>query len=151
MPHTDISTDFRKNAAYGNGRIFLGLHENHGQHGGSCGFAVGSGNTDGRMIIFHDLPQQFGTGEHGNGLFSGLCKFRIVRMNGSCVDNHVNAGNNVGSFLSVENGGSFRNQVIGQFAFFCVGTGYGESFLQKDFGKTAHTDAANADKMYMNR
>ena len=151
MAHTDISTDFRQNAAYGNGRILLCFHENHGQHGSGCGLAVGTGNADGRMIIFHDLSQQFGTGEHGNTLSDCLCKFRIVRMDGSCVDNHVNARNDIGSFLSVEDRGSFGNQVIGQFAFLCVGTGYGKSLFQKDLGQTAHADAADADKMYVNR
>ena len=149
MAHADISADLRKNTAYGDCRILLALHEDHGQHGSGCGLSVGSGYTNGRFVVFHNLTQQFCTGQHGKRLACGFCKFRIVRMDGSRVDDHINARNNIGSFLTVKDLRSFGDQVSGKIGFLRIRTGYGKSFLQKNFRKTTHTDAADADKMYM--
>ena len=72
-------------------------------------------------------------------------------MDRRCVYDNVGRVADVGSPLAVIYPGAFFLKGVGESAFFRVRTGNMESFLQKDLGKSAHTDAADADKMYGKR
>ena len=150
MTDTQVSSDRGKNSANSDGRIGFSSKKNLTDHG-SCGcFAVGSGNGNGIVVVVHDLSKQFCTGEHWQSLGSGLCKFRIIRMDCGCVDNQINAGNDIFSTLSIKNLCTFGCEHAGKIGFFCIGPGNRKAFFQKNFSESAHADSANSDKVNMN-
>ena len=79
----------------------------------------------------------------------GCLVLLIILMDGSSVDHHVDALYDVGGFLPVEDPGALLFQLPGERRLLIVGAGYGEMFLEKDLGQTAHADPADPDKMYM--
>ena len=72
-------------------------------------------------------------------------------MDGSCIDNDIDAGNNIGSFLSVEYGGTFGSKRTCEVGFLGIGSGDRKSFLEQDFCESAHADAADSDEMNVDR
>ena len=75
--YADIPADGRKDAAYADGGITVSGKEDVGYHGGRCGFAVGSGNRDGCLIVAHDLAQKLRSGEHGKPELFCAGEFRV--------------------------------------------------------------------------
>ena len=59
LPHTDIASDGRKNAAYADGRVAGSFQKDLGNHGSGCGLAMSTGNGDGCLVIAHDLPKSW--------------------------------------------------------------------------------------------
>ena len=72
-------------------------------------------------------------------------------MNGGCVDDHINTGNDIFGPLPIENAGTLGGKHAGQIGFLRVRTGDGKTLLQEDFCKAAHTDTADSDKVNVNR
>ena len=65
-----------------------------------------------------------------------------------CGINHkVDTVYNIGSLLTVKYGCTILRQMICKCRFFVIGSGYGESFFKKNLCESAHTDAANSDKV----
>lgn len=62
-----------------------------------------AGDCDGRFIIFHQLPQQFGAGQHGDLLCNSLNQLCIVPADGGGIDYTVDAVNDIGGLLAVKN------------------------------------------------
>ena len=120
-------------------------------HRGGSGLAVGAGYSDGQFIIFHDLSQKFGSGEHRQPHVFRLLKFRIVRVDGSSVYHQLDIVGNIGGPLADIDSGTFGFQLLCQIRSFGVRTGDDKVFLQKDLGQSAHTDAADPDKMNVHR
>ena len=87
------------------------------------GLAVGAGYSDGQLIVFHDLSQKFGSGEHRQPQFFCLLKFRIVRMNGGGVYHQLDIISDIGSPLADIDFGAFGFQLLCQIRSFCVRTG----------------------------
>ena len=89
-----------------------------------------SGNGNRRFEVVHHLAEQFGTGEHRD-LFcyrSGI--FRIVRVDGGCVDHQIRCVIQVGSTLTVVENGSFGFQLLCELGFVGIGAGYFEMLVQ---------------------
>ena len=127
---TDIAADRIEDTADRDGRVHICFQENVGSHGGGCRFAVRSGNGNRRFEVVHHLAEQFGTGEHRD-LFcyrSGI--FRIVRVDGGCVDHQIRCVIQVGSTLTVVENGSFGFQLLCELVFVGIGAGYFEMLLQ---------------------
>ena len=53
--------------------------------------------------------------------------------------------------MSIEYFSSLFFEILCKLGAFVVGAGYPESLLKEQFGQPAHADAADADKMYMDR
>ena len=68
-------------------------------------------------------------------------------MNGCGVNHGLNGIADIGSALAIIDFCPSFFEGICQRTFFGVGTGNLKSLFQKDFGQTAHTDAADPDKM----
>ena len=64
------------------------------------GFSYTSG-TSTFFIIFHYLPDHDSTFHHGNPFFFCGSKFRIIRMNCSCIDNKINIISNIFCWLTI--------------------------------------------------
>ena len=143
--------DSRKDSANTDGRITVTLKKDMGNHGSSSGFSVGSGNCDRCIVVPHDLSQKLCTGEHWKPFFFRTGKFRVVRVDRCCIDNHIYIILDVGSALSVIDHSATFFQCVGQRAGFGIGTGNPEIFFQKDLGKAAHADASDPDEMNMER
>ena len=143
--------DSRKDSANTDGRITVTLKKDMGNHGSSSGFSVGSGNCDRCIVVTHDLSQELRTGEHWKPFFFCTGKFRVVRVDRCCIDNHIDIILDVGSALSVIDHSATFFQCAGQRAGLGIGTGNPEIFFQKDLGKAAHADAADPDEMNMER
>ena len=112
--HPDISADGRKDASHGNGGIRIRGQKNGGYHGGGGCFAVCSGYGNGGIVVCHNLPQQFGSGEHGKASLLRSGKLRIVRVNGGRVNNQPAVGRNIGCLLSDKNPGAQRRKMLRQ-------------------------------------
>ena len=149
--HTDITVDCRKNTTYGNGRIGISSQQNVGNHGGCSRFSVRAGYGNRKLIIGHKLPKKLCTCQHRNTSSDCFGVFWIVRVNGCGVYNQIDTVFYIRSALSVENLCPGCSKPFGQIRFAAVRSGYRESAIQKDGSKTAHTNAADSDKMNMNR
>ena len=108
-----------------------------------------TGNSDRCVVIAHDLSEELGPGEHRDAFGCRTGEFRVVRMDSCRIDNDLDRFFNIRSPLTIENLGSALFKRSGKRAFLSIGTGHCEVFLQQDFRKTAHADAADTDKMDM--
>ena len=70
-------------------------------------------------------------------------------MNGGRINDQFHIGSDIGSALADLDHGPLLGQLSGQGRILGIGAGYEKPFLQKDLCQSAHTDAANPDKMYM--
>ena len=61
------------------------------------------------------------------------------------------SGRDIFGLLSILDLGAQLFQLFGEVRLFAVRAGNGKSFFQKYFGKAAHTDAADAYKMNVDR
>ncbi len=151
IPYTKITADCRKNAAHRDGRIHSAFQQYMRSHRSCGGLTVSSGDRDRDLIICHNLPQKICAGHHGDPFFFCTGIFRVVQMNSSSIYDQINAINNIGSTLSVENLRSVGCQMISKFTFLRIRTGNSETFFKKNLGQTAHADTADAYKVNMNR
>ena len=117
------------------------------KHGCGRGFAMCSGNCDGSIIVAHDLTKKLRSGQHRNAFFFCTCKFRVIRVNSCCIDNHLNRIGNIGGALTIVNFRTFAFQKTGQRAFFGIRTGNCKTFFKKNFSQSTHTDAADTNEM----
>ena len=108
---------------------------------------MSSGYCDRGVVIAHDLSEKLRSGEHRDAFLLCTGEFRVVRMDGCCVNNNVNRVLDVGSTLSVVEGSPFFLEKSGQRAFLRVRAGDGESLFQKDLSQSAHADSANTNEM----
>jgi len=106
-----------------------------------------TGNCDRSIVVTHDLSEKLGSCQHRETFFLRAGEFRVVRMDGSCINNNLNRIGNIGSALTIVDLCTFAFQKTGQGAFLGVRTGNCETLFQKYFSKSAHTDTANTDKM----
>ena len=148
---TDIPVDGRKDSAYTDSGATVALKKDVGNHGSCGGFSVGTGNGDRCIVVTHDLAEKFRTCEHWEPFFFCTGKFRVVRMDRCCVDNHIDIIFDIGCTLSVVDDGTTFLECTCKRTGFGIGTGDTEVFLKKDLGKAAHADAADTDKMNMKR
>lgn len=102
-PYADISVDCLENTAYGDGGVRVGRHEDMGRHGGCGGFSVGTGYSDGNLIVFHKLSQKLGAGEHGKFSANRLGVFGIIRVDSGSIDHKLRVLGDVRGPLAVEN------------------------------------------------
>ena len=72
-------------------------------------------------------------------------------MDGGCVDDGVDAGGDIFRPLADGDDGSERAKTVYEGRAAGIRTGYREACAEKDLGEAAHTDAPDADKMYMFR
>ena len=110
-----------------------------------------SSSCRGCRVIGHKLAEKLGAAQHRKPLTLCLLVFFVVFADRCRVYYDVDPGYNIRSFLPAEHGGAQILQMMCQGGLFVVGSGDAESFLQQDLGKTAHADAANADKVYVYR
>ena len=149
--YTDISADCRKNPTNTDGRIAVTCKKNMRYHRCCSSFSMCSGNCDRCVVISHDLSKKFCTGKHRNTFFFSTGKLRIVRMNGCGINDYIYTFSNVGCTLSVVDSCSFFLKCLCKRAWFGIWSWDNEILSQKNFCQTAHTDSADADKMYMQR
>ena len=105
---------------------------------------------NGRFVILHHLPQKLCPGQHGKIHSSGGDQFRIIRFDGCSIDDQVNVWGDVFLALSIVDAGALRRQDMSQVRRRSVGAGDLKLFCQKDFCESAHTDAADTNKVYVN-
>ena len=147
LSNTDITADCRQDTAYTDGRVTFTFEKNVRKHGCGRGFAMCSGNCDGSIIVAHDLTKKLRSGQHRNAFFFCTCKFRVIRVNSCCIDNHLNRIGNIGGALTIVNFRTFAFQKTGQRAFFGIRTGNCKTFFKKNFSQSTHTDAADTNEM----
>ena len=149
MANSDIASYGFQNAADGKRRIRIRRQQNFGYHGGGSGFAVGARYGNGKLVVAHHLPEKLCTGQgRDRKLFHG-CIFGIVRVDRTGIHHKVGTIRKVFRLLTVIDHGAFLFQVLGKRRFFGIRAGYGKAFLQKNFGKAAHADAPDSDKVYV--
>ena len=81
------------------------------------------------IVIRHELSQKLCTAQHRKALVYRLLVFLVIIMDGSRVYNNVNSGNNIRSFLSIEDGGSQFLKAVCQRRLFVVGAGDAKTFF----------------------
>ncbi len=149
LANPDVPADRGQDAAHGDGGVTAAFQQDVGDHGCGRGLAVGAGDGDGHLIIGHDLPQEFGAGQHGDSIFHGTGVLRVIRVDSGCVDHQADAAAYVGGALSDLDAGPFFGEPFGQGALFCIGAGDCETVLQQDLGQSAHADPPDADEMHV--
>ena len=90
---------------------------------------MGSCYGNGSRVVAHDLPQQFGSCEHGNSCGPGSGIFRIVRMDRGGVDNDIHITADIFRPLSEGDRCPEAFETAGECRPAGIGTGYGEAFF----------------------
>ena len=62
---------------------------------------MGPGHCDGGVIIFHELPEQFGAGQHWDLSCNSLDQLRIAPVDRRGIDNAADAGSDILRALSI--------------------------------------------------
>ena len=70
-------------------------------------------DSDGFLVVIHNLSEKLRTGKHRKLLGFSLCKFRVVLVDGCGIDNKLNTWNDIFSFLSIEYGSTLGCKDIG--------------------------------------
>ena len=58
IAHPDISSDGRKDPAYGDGGVQVACQQDLGKHRGCSGLSVSAGNGDRDLVVGHQLSQK---------------------------------------------------------------------------------------------
>ena len=74
--NADVASDTFQHAAYRNGRIRMGSEKDLRDHGSSGSLPVSAADSDGLLIVLHDLPQKFRSGKGGDIPAKSFCQFR---------------------------------------------------------------------------
>ena len=77
-----------------------------------------AGNGNGLSVVIHDLAEQFRSRKHRDTGFLCGRKFRVILFDGCGIDNEICARQDVFGTLSVEDPGTHRGKVIGEFGLF---------------------------------
>ena len=64
---------------------------------------MGAGYGNRYLIILHDLSEQLGAGQHGEALNGCACEFRVIRVNGCGINDHINIISNICGRLPIDN------------------------------------------------
>jgi hypothetical protein len=108
---------------------------------------VRAGDCYGIAVIVHDLPEQLRPCEHGLSAPERFRKFRVVRMNGSGINDDVRFIADVVRTLGTGDHSSLRLKLLRQPGPPGIGSGYSKTFLHKNGSEPAHADAAYTDKV----
>ena len=113
-----------KTAADHDGGVLLGFHKDVGYHGGSGGFAVGTGDADGFPVGLHDVAPGLGPLKNGNAQSAGGGDFRVVVVDGGGADDGFRALNVFGP-VADGHGDALSQQAVGGGGVAHIGTGDG--------------------------
>ena len=110
---------------------------------------MGTGYSDGFLIVFHELSEKLGSGEDRQVLRRCRCVLRVIRVNSCCVYNSVDIVGNVLRPLPVDDLCAVGGELVGELGLVGIRAAYCESSLQQDLSQSAHADSANANKVNM--
>ena len=126
---TDIAADLFQDTAHGDRGIQIRLQKDAGQHGGRSGLAVGACDSNGILVVGHDLAQKLGAGEHGNAHLDGPDIFRVVMMDRCRIDHDIRVRGNILRLLREGDPGSLGDEQIRERRLLHVRTRDGETFF----------------------
>ena len=110
---------------------------------------MGSADGDGGFILAHHLPEKLCPCEGGDPLFLHGKEFRVIGMDGAGVDDQIDIVRYIFPPLAVSDQSALFREHFRQGGTLVIGTGYSEALGKQNFRQSAHTDAADADKVNM--
>ncbi len=132
-------------AAVDEGRIEARFSINAGDHRRGGGFTVGSGNGD-AVTKTHQLGQHLCTADHRDTCFVCSNNFRVVGRDGAGNDHHAGIKDVFRAMVKIDSR-TERRQLLRNRVRRQIGTADLVAFIRQHFGNTAHTGAADANKM----
>ena len=110
---------------------------------------MGTGYSDGFLIVFHELSEKLRSGEDREILCRCCRVLRVIRVNSCRVYNSVDIVGNVLRPLPVDDLCAVGGELVGELGLVGIRAAYCESSLQQDLSQSAHADSANANKVNM--
>jgi hypothetical protein len=110
---------------------------------------VGPGYAYRLGVTVHDNPKQFGPVHHRDSLFLGGYEFGVVFFHRRGIYDQIHGIGYVFRFVAYGDLYIFIYYISGDVCFAFVGTADRITAAAQNFRKSAHADAANADKMHM--
>ena len=133
-------------AADNESRIHASFSQYAGNQAGGCGFAVRASHSD-ALLESHKLGQHQGARHYRDFIGSSCCYFRVIVTHCSRDDNHICRTKIFLRMPLVDLCAKFC-QPLGRAVIGNIRAADAEAKIDQHLGNTAHTGAANADKMH---
>ena len=147
----DVASYIGEDAADRQCGIYICTEQDIGQHGSSCRLSVCTADSDGKMVILHQLAQQLRPAQGRDPFFMHGYILRIVGVNGSCKDCKINVVGDVFGALADKYLDTRVLQLLCGCGFTSVRTGYCKTLTDQNLCQAAHGYSADSDKKDVDR